>query len=239
MDPGGNSWLGDAVRAVGNAVDNFFGGDNRAIDANLNGRNDWADYQLAAYEAGGSLTFEEFESRPGNGNVDLRGGLTAFSDWGPDTLAFGRHNEDGSYTGYCVICEAATAVFGGGLIKKGASILQKRTVKRVAEWRISRAVLDPRRLFGKSANEIKEIFEKAGFEVRVKEGKRGSGRALFLHIDRGPINRIEVHPGGGTQHGAPYVKISGNLPGGFGKIVATTRAYDPKRERGAKYFYVN
>jgi len=79
-DPGGNLFGPGDLFGAGGFFDNAFGGGNRnTYDAGgglRGGQSDWAAYQLAAYQNGGTLSFDQFEADTG---VDLRDGLSGGS----------------------------------------------------------------------------------------------------------------------------------------------------------------
>ena len=73
-DPGGNLFGEGDLFGRGGFFDNIFGGDNRRNDSNGDGQSDWAEFQLAAYQNGGSLSFDSFQLMTG---IDLYAGLAA------------------------------------------------------------------------------------------------------------------------------------------------------------------
>jgi hypothetical protein len=77
---------------------------------------------------------------------------------------------------------------------------------------------DPRSLVGRSAQDIADQFNAAGYPATVVQSqKRGtSGNAVQVRIQGHPeITNVQVHPGGGrhTPDGSPYWKISTNTAG--------------------------
>jgi hypothetical protein len=70
-------------------------------------------------------------------------------------------------------------------------------------------ISNPKALYGKSTQEIADIFKKEGYEVLVEQSTKGSGLAEIVRVKGYKINMIQVHPGGG-RHGLPYIKVKGN-----------------------------
>lgn len=60
---------------------------------------------------------------------------------------------------------------------------------------------------GKSAEDIAQMFNDAGYEAIVEQSTKGSQLSKQVRIKGHNINNIQVHPGGGT-HGGAYYKIS-------------------------------
>jgi hypothetical protein len=88
-------------------------------------------------------------------------------------------------------------------------------------------IKNPKAYWGKSAEEISEAFQKAGYQASVRQAPHGSQRAKLIDIKGHPqIQQIEVHPGGGLHKGA-YYRFSTNSNGKI-KIV------DPKTYKPAK-----
>jgi hypothetical protein len=86
---------------------------------------------------------------------------------------------------------------------------------------------NPKAYWGKSAEEISQAFQDAGFKTIVRQAPRGSQRAKLIDIEGHPqIQQIEVHPGGGLHKGA-YLRFSTNSNGRI-KII------DPKTYKSAK-----
>ncbi|MGB3176754.1 MAG: RHS repeat-associated core domain-containing protein, partial [Albidovulum sp.] len=146
-------------------------------------------------------------------------------------VSFSSVNPDGTVTGYCSICMAGEFIFGGGL----ARYIGKTAIKKSAVKKLDAFLADKARFYGMKPEEIAAVFRKAGFEVKVRPGRLGSGLEVILDISRGPINQIKVHPGLGS-HGAAYVKIMGSA----GKFTVTTRDYQRwgGSERGT-FIYVD
>ncbi len=100
-------------------------------------------------------------------------------------------------------------------------------------------VSNPKLVVGKSADEIAEQFNAAGFKAVVEEStKKGtSGKAVQVRIKGHPeIANIQVHPGGGrhTPEGVQYWKISTNTQG---KIWVAPRSFAGASELGGKVVY--
>jgi hypothetical protein len=77
---------------------------------------------------------------------------------------------------------------------------------------------DPRSVAGRSAQDIADQFNAAGYPATVEQStKKGtSGNAVQVRIHNHPeITNIQVHPGGGrhTPEGSPYWKISTSTAG--------------------------
>jgi hypothetical protein len=77
---------------------------------------------------------------------------------------------------------------------------------------------DPTSVSGRSAQEIADQFNAAGYPATVEQStKKGtSGNAVQVRISNHPeITNIQVHPGGGrhTPEGSPYWKISTSTAG--------------------------
>ncbi len=77
---------------------------------------------------------------------------------------------------------------------------------------------NPRSVAGRSAADIAEQFNAAGYQAVVEQtNRRGtSGNAVQVRIVGHPeITNVQVHPGGGrhTPDGSPYWKISTNTAG--------------------------
>ncbi|MBM2618265.1 hypothetical protein JIG36_22145 [Actinoplanes sp. LDG1-06] len=83
---------------------------------------------------------------------------------------------------------------------------------------VDNIVSNPQSLNGRSAQDIADQFEAAGYRAHVEQStKRGtSQRAQQVRIEGHPeITNIQVHPGGGrhTPDGSPYWKISTSTQG--------------------------
>ena len=83
---------------------------------------------------------------------------------------------------------------------------------------VGNIVDDPKSLVGRSAQDIADQFNAAGYQARVEQTfKAGtSGNAVQVRISGHPeITNIQVHPGGGrhTPAGTPYWKISTSTQG--------------------------
>jgi hypothetical protein len=74
------------------------------------------------------------------------------------------------------------------------------------EW-AARLAKDPSSLAGKSAEDIAAEFRAHGFPATVQQSTKGSGLAEMVRVEKGPINLVEVHPGG-ASHGGAYTKVS-------------------------------
>ena len=89
---------------------------------------------------------------------------------------------------------------------------------------------NPLSLVGKSAEDIAEKFNDAGYEAFTQQtGKKGtSGKAIQVRIKHPEITNIQVHPGGGrhTSEGIPYWKISTNTKGKIWVIPKSFRGVD-------------
>ena len=146
MDPSGNGWFNDTFGKpfsetnVGKAIDNFFGGDNKHTDSDGDGQNDWAEYQLAAYHAGGNLSFDDFQSQSG---IDVTAGFAEFnpvgggesSDYSADITmvdSFDGYGQSMAWGGALLKCAQKC----GGMYKSGKMIykaVQKHGVLRTGK----------------------------------------------------------------------------------------------------------
>ena len=89
---------------------------------------------------------------------------------------------------------------------------------------VSRLAQNPGSLWGRSAQEIAEVFRAAGYSATVRQSTLGSQLAAIVEIrGHSQIAQIQVHPGGG-RHGGAYIKISTNK--GIVKVV-DPRTYKP------------
>lgn len=87
------------------------------------------------------------------------------------------------------------------------------------------AIGDPRSMWGKSAEEIADGIEKAGYKTSIRQSEHVSKRARIIKVEGHPeIQQIQAHPGGGLHEGA-YIKISSQK---YGKIkVVDKETYKP------------
>jgi hypothetical protein len=93
---------------------------------------------------------------------------------------------------------------------------------QAAKIDVGSIVSNPRALWGRSAGEIAEAFNEAGYDATVRQSTRGSGRAQIVEIEGHPqVSQIQVHPGGG-RHGGSYVKISTSTQGILKVVDETT-----------------
>ncbi|XXY53714.1 RHS repeat-associated core domain-containing protein [Sorangium sp. So ce269] len=77
----------------------------------------------------------------------------------------------------------------------------------------SKLLKDPKSIWGKSAQEIADAFENAGYKATMETSTKGSKRSTQVRIAGHPeISNIQVHPGGGRHEGA-YYKISTSTQG--------------------------
>jgi hypothetical protein len=120
------------------------------------------------------------------------------------------------------LVEAAKASKGGQqlarMLGRGAVIAENTS--DAARW-IDRLLTKPKQIWGKSPDQIADVFRKAGHTVTVEQSTKGSKLSVQLRI-RGhrDIQNIQVHPGGG-RHGGSYYKISSSTQG---KIKVVDRA---------------
>lgn len=96
------------------------------------------------------------------------------------------------------------------LLGRGAVIAENTS--DAAKW-IERLLTQPKQIWGKSPDQIADVFRKAGHTVTVEQSTKGSKLSVQLRI-RGhrDIQNIQVHPGGG-RHGGSYYKISSSTQG--------------------------
>jgi hypothetical protein len=88
----------------------------------------------------------------------------------------------------------------------------------------------PNSYWGKSAQEISQSFEKAGFKTVIRPSKQGSKRATIVEIKGHPeIQQIQVHPGGG-RHDGPYIKFSTSTHKIVKIVDPKTYIIDPKEK---------
>lgn len=122
-------------------------------------------------------------------------------------------------TGATVVARGGVATLKAGGKAIATKLVQRQARRTVAEWTKNQY----RGLWGKSANEIGEVFKKAGIDVSIpRGGRQGSGLAVIIDFPKGHIQSIKVHPGGGTQHnGAPRIVVST----GSGKITIHNSNY--------------
>ncbi|WP_434044807.1 MULTISPECIES: DUF6531 domain-containing protein [Sorangium] len=77
----------------------------------------------------------------------------------------------------------------------------------------SKLLKDPKSIWGKSAQEIAEAFEKSGYKATLESSTKGSKRSTQIRIaGHSEVSNIQVHPGGGRHEGA-YYKISTSTQG--------------------------
>jgi Flp pilus assembly pilin Flp len=78
---------------------------------------------------------------------------------------------------------------------------------------VGQVVQNPKSVWGKSADEIADSFNAAGYKATVRQSTKGSQQAQIIEIKgHKEITQIQVHPGGG-RHGGAYVKISTSTQG--------------------------
>lgn len=210
FDPNGNSWLDRGFdKAFGEGSFNNTFGDRGSA---------WSDRNF------------------GNG-VEQFAGEAFQHDVGNNTLSGLGYGEDYTYDQYKdmriagasgramsadnELYQSATVV--GGLARPlataGTRILQRQAANQVTDY-----VTNPKNLWGKDPERIASLFRRAGFEVNVEPGRRGSGLAVVLDINRGPVQQIRFHPGGGTQHGgAPRIVIAAG--GSIGRVTIHDNSY--------------
>lgn len=95
---------------------------------------------------------------------------------------------------------------------------------------------NPKALWGKSADEIADVFRSQGYKVTIEQSTKGSGKATMIRIEGGNINMIEIHPGGG-RHGSSYIKVSTDK--GIMKVVGGSKADykgNPAEEKATFYW---
>ncbi|WP_437296215.1 DUF6531 domain-containing protein [Sorangium sp. So ce426] len=72
---------------------------------------------------------------------------------------------------------------------------------------------DPKSIWGKSSQEIADVFGRAGYKATIEPSTKGSKLSTQIRISGHPeISNIQVHPGGGRHEGA-YYKISTSTQG--------------------------
>jgi len=92
---------------------------------------------------------------------------------------------------------------------------------------VSGIAKNPASLWGRSADEIAQGLNDAGFSATVRQSTRGSGRAQIISVEGHPeITQIQVHPGGG-RHGGSYIKVSTSTEGKIKVIDPETYVADP------------
>ncbi|MGH3774033.1 MAG: hypothetical protein ACRDRW_22025 [Pseudonocardiaceae bacterium] len=88
-----------------------------------------------------------------------------------------------------------------------------------------------------SAQEIAKKFEMAGYKVEIQPSTKGSKFSTQIRIQGpGPIQNIQVHPGGG-RHGGAYYKISTSTEGVIKIVDRTTYKLIPGEK--AKIIFIN
>ena len=102
---------------------------------------------------------------------------------------------------------------------------------RAAQSFVDNITGDPRSVSGRSAQDIADQFNAAGYPATVEQShKKGtSGQAVQVRIQNHPeITNIQVHPGGGrhTPEGSPYWKISTSTAGKTWVIPSDFRGAD-------------
>jgi hypothetical protein len=108
------------------------------------------------------------------------------------------------------------AVKSKGAFQEVAKLLARgealaKTASEATQW-IEQLLFTPRTIWGKSPEQIAEVFRQAGYEVRIAESTKGSKLSKQIQIKRSDIQNIQVHPGGG-RHGGSYYKISTSTRG--------------------------
>lgn len=109
------------------------------------------------------------------------------------------------------------------LLGKGAPIAE--TVADAKKW-INQLLVKPKSLWGKSPEQIADVFRKAGYEVAIEQSTKGSKLSKQIRIKRFDINNIQVHPGGGL-HGGSYYKISSSTKKKIKLVDRATYIVDP------------
>ncbi|WP_225412122.1 SH3 domain-containing protein [Stigmatella hybrida] len=95
------------------------------------------------------------------------------------------------------------------LLGKGAAIAE--TAADAEKW-IGQLLFKPKSLWGKSPDQIADVFRKAGYKADIAPSTKGSKLSKQIQIKRFDIQNIQVHPGGG-RHGGSYYKISSSSKG--------------------------
>ena len=96
---------------------------------------------------------------------------------------------------------------------------------------------NPTSVWGKSVDDIINIFKKEGIEVKIRSSNIGSGKATIIDVKKHSIlTQIEVHPGGG-RHGGAYYRVSTSTQGTF-KIV-DPETYIPGKQEKARIIPYN
>lgn len=95
-------------------------------------------------------------------------------------------------------------------LSKGGEIADSASA--AIRW-IERLLVEPKSIWGRSPEEIADVFRKAGRQVIVRQSRKGSKLAEIVEITGdNKIKQIQVHPGGG-RHGGSYYKISTSTKG--------------------------
>jgi Domain of unknown function (DUF4157)/Bacterial SH3 domain len=111
----------------------------------------------------------------------------------------------------------STAIKGSkayGTVSKALSRGERiaSNAKRARKW-VSNLIPQPKSIWGKSPEQLAEVFREAGYEVVIEQSKKGSKLSKQLRITKHKeITNIQVHPGGG-RHGGSYYKISTSTKG--------------------------
>ncbi|TGO01947.1 hypothetical protein PN36_33885 [Candidatus Thiomargarita nelsonii] len=100
---------------------------------------------------------------------------------------------------------------------------------------VDKLLNDPKSIWGKSPEEIRDLFQNAGYKTVIESGKKGSKLSKQIRIEGHPkITNIQYHPGGG-RHGGSYYKISTSTKG---KIKVVDRAtYKPTTGEKTEIIY--
>ncbi len=93
----------------------------------------------------------------------------------------------------------------------------------------------PKKIWGKSADDIAKEFREAGYEATIEQSTKGSKLSTQIRIKGHPeITNIQVHPGGG-RHVGSYYKISTSTQGII-KVVDKTTYVASKGEKATIIF---
>lgn len=98
-------------------------------------------------------------------------------------------------------------------------------------------ILDnPRMVWGHSAPEIVEAFNKAGYHAVISSAEKASSPAVLIHIqNHSKLKTIQVHPGGGIHVGA-YYKLTGKKRYSL-KVVDPTTYKSSKKDKSQILFF--
>lgn len=137
------------------------------------------------------------------------------------------------------------------LVRLAETVKRSRAYERIAEalgkgaaladdaggavkW-IEQTLADPVRIWGKSPEQIAEVFTQAGAKVTIEQSTKGSRLSRQIRVQgHKVVNNVQVHPGGG-RHGGSYYKIS-TTDRGILKVVDRTTYVPLAGERATIVF---